>query len=1290
MGVRGIRHLLKDVGWLSNYKEEEDHNDDVNNNNKKNQPQSSSSCGCSTSLWKEWNASDSLGLTIGQSRPSAGGPPLTKIEYQSCFLIDGNGLAFYLHDIAYTRYLQTLKRSTTTTINNPHESCCCPTIKSTIHNDMVVEALPCMMPLSFLREATIEFISTLSQHVSKIKIYWDGPHRRYKTKTDEARQKERLEKESNMELFCHYGVLPSNNNSRGGNNNISNNNKYVCEFKQHFPLSRLFLLCVRHTIQSFSEIEMIDCIEEADVQLAIDAYNKNDTYIIGRDSDFFFYKSVQYIPINEISITKQSRSTTQSSSSLYAFVATRTQFAKLLGLEDAQMIQLAILLGNDYIDPQSMLQNIPNDIQLYNVQSITFYLQCHRNDDDDDDDNEALIQPKNEESQMAINFVKSLYDLHNLDDFDPALEDTTTADDSLLVEDTINNKNNNQQLQQLRNEFVLSKDSTLRDGLIRRLKETLLDGSSIFTQEGLKAYEMSTSSTTTTPQAMNTNYPNSTASLKITTRPSWEEMKMGFYIESFIRKIYKSSSSSSDSLMTRITPPDTLINRIHFHNTLISLRKQQQQQQQTSLESDTITEKKSHEAVPIPVTLPIDEHEEAILSNIKQHRVTIIHGETGCGKSSRVPVMLLRAPPPDGSTRKVRFFISQPRRIAAKALVERVRQCEPDLKDKFALRMGHGWKEYESNRTQVHFVTTGYLVRLLANHPERFDDCTHLVIDEVHERSVDTDILCLLCRRLLVRNKDIRLVLMSATLATKMYQEYFNVHNDPIHVGVRRYPIQEYFIEDLQANSFKLPSQEKSDALAIQKEIETKRCRSAPTSAELTKRFQLAARLTTIVGEPGASVLIFVPGMAEIISISEKIESFHLAGIRYTCYPIHGDIPFEEQMYAFDDPAEDEVKVIIATNAAESSVTLPYVDHVICLGLCRQITYNPNSHRQMLTPAWISQASATQRAGRTGRVRQGNVYRLYTRQAYEKYMEEFEPGEMVRIPLDSVILMLKQILNEEVIPIFHECIEPPPLDTIQRSFASLHRWNFLTEPSDIAEITSLGSFVSSLGIDLSLGSFIGLGIQFGVAAEAIEMAAMMSLPKTPFQISSPMWLSPGDYNETASKTYTSKCKFDEGLYSEALGLMNALWDYSETSNRNYWCIKNRIATKRWQQVSSSTKSLRKRVADFLGINEDRLQVTLPPKFMPREKILLLRLLKVWVFSESIVECAPSSLEYSHDGSVAVTVKGKPSSQLLVDDHLKPFLDTEEHPYKIVDFNAIEQSGVFDIADSFNLGSEFSI
>jgi Helicase conserved C-terminal domain len=375
--------------------------------------------------------------------------------------------------------------------------------------------------------------------------------------------------------------------------------------------------------------------------------------------------------------------------------------------------------------------------------------------------------------------------------------------------------------------------------------------------------------------------------------------------------------------------------------------------------------------------------------------------------------------------------------------------------------------------------------------------------------------------------------------------------------------------------------------------------------------------------------------------------------------------------------------LFLQTNAAESSVTLPSVDHVICLGLCRQITYNQASHRQMLTPTWISKASATQRAGRTGRVRPGSVYRLYTRNAYEHYMEEFEPGEMVRIPLDSVILMLKQILHEEVKPIFLDCLEPPKLDTIDRSFQSLYKWNFLTDATDQADITSLGSFVSSLGVDLSLGSFIGMGIQFGVAAEAIEMAAMMALPKTPFQIASPLWLSTKKFNDIAPKIYISKSSLDGGLYSEPMALMNAIWDYIATSKKSSWYHKNRFAAKRWQQVVSSRNSLRNRVANFLGIDETKLQVQLPPRDMPPAKVAILRILCVWVFSDSIAECAPSKLEVNHDGSVAVTIKSS-STQKLDEKYLKQILDVDRHPHTLLESNLIEQNGTFECAHGFRL------
>lgn len=422
--------------------------------------------------------------------------------------------------------------------------------------------------------------------------------------------------------------------------------------------------------------------------------------------------------------------------------------------------------------------------------------------------------------------------------------------------------------------------------------------------------------------------------------------------------------------------------------------------------------------------------------------------------------------------------------------------------------------------------------------------------------------------------------------------------------------------------------------------------------------------------------------MNEIVSITECIESYYVAGITYTTYPIHSDIPFEDQMSAFDSPAKDEVKVIIATNAAESSVTLPNVDHVICLGLCRQIMYNQSSHRQVLTPCWISRASATQRAGRTGRVRPGNVYRLYTRHAYESYMEEFEPGEMVRIPLDAVILMLKQMLHEEVKPVLLDCIEPPPLDTIDRSFQSLHRWNFITEPADEADITTLGSFVSSLGIDLSLGSLIGIGIQFGVAAEAIEMAAVMSFPKTPFQIANPLFQDAAKYNEILCQGYISKSHFDSNLYSEPMALMNALWDYEMVSNKQKWCFYYRFAMSRLKQLVSTRNSLRKRVAEFLGIDETRLQVENPPVHMPDAKITLLRLLQVWVFSDTLIESHPTKIKVSSNGDVSISLKGNVNK--LKESHLCQVLDPERHPHKIISCRDIMQSGDFCYEETLDL------
>jgi HrpA-like RNA helicase len=396
---------------------------------------------------------------------------------------------------------------------------------------------------------------------------------------------------------------------------------------------------------------------------------------------------------------------------------------------------------------------------------------------------------------------------------------------------------------------------------------------------------------------------------------------------------------------------------------------------------------------------------------------------------------------------------------------------------------------------------------------DAFKKVTYLVIDEVHERSVDTDILCLLCRRLLHSNDHIRLVLMSATLAAALYQEYFDVSLPVIKVGARRFPVEEVYLSDL-SKTIQLGSKAKL-AKILSEECMKMKCKQTPSMQYMENLFTVAAYLATAVGKPGSSVLIFVTGMNDIVAIMEIVEGTIIPGITFTCIPIHSDIPFEDQMTAFDEAKPDEVKVIIATNAAESSVTLPDVDSVICLGLCKQIEYNPTSHRQMLSPAWISRASATQRAGRTGRLRPGKVYRLYEREVFTTYMDEFEQGEMVRVPLDNVILQLKQIFNDErVTDVLASCLEPPNLRTIDRSFESLFSSNFITSSADddSCHITQLGHFVSALGIDLALGSLIGLGVQFGVGAEAIQLAGILSFPKTPWIQSNPLYYEAGEFN----------------------------------------------------------------------------------------------------------------------------------------------------------------------------------
>ncbi|KAL7579290.1 hypothetical protein ACA910_013970 [Epithemia clementina (nom. ined.)] len=1238
MGVQGWNWLLQKEGYL---------------------PARSDAKCCSCSLWRDESAMKS----------SAFASRTTVVPKGSELHVDGNGLAFVLHRVAYARHMaQVLVEGTGkqsgkhSSLNNYSKSPCTIRKKlSTLSSSQARRLLPNFMPMELLSDVTREFLSQLKdKHQMHLKVYWDGDCRRvFKAATDEKRQERLPEEWSNLQLYCTNGILPS----------VAK----ACELESLFPKCRFFQREISETLLQCG-VPQIECNEEADGAIAQAASGNPNAYVLGEDSDFCFFPNVNYIPMSTLDASQSQLAT--------AIVLRRDELAQDFDLPDeAAMVELAILMGNDYVSAKtSSFDNYEageweSAVDFVKEQGAGF-----------------RVTSKSEETEAALLFVRALYQLESLDQFElyDHRNQSNAADDDdgseaagdVIIDDPINGSSSGQKAyrpsvpSQMPVELLaidLRMDRSLKDAVQRCLQayvnmmETMQSrDDAMLTQTHLDVF-----------QNMPTPINSKASDTKKDWRPRWSDIPAAYLIEKMLAEALEQKSPMAHAMR-----PSAIFNQLLFLEKMNDLHEK--------LEIQESEHKDDQEQVFSPPEgkfdmgerqrLPIDDHEEMILESIAKNRVTIIQGETGCGKSSRIPVMVLNAPPPDPALSAVKMYISQPRRIAAKGLVERVRSVEPDLGKLFALRLGHGLREYESEETRAWFCTTGYLVRLLANHTEGFNDVSHLIIDEIHDRGVDLDLLCLLCRRLLRVNQHLRLILMSATLAAALFQEYFDVSDPPIQVGARRFPVTEIFLEDMVSkNGLSLPESARKTARQLIAECDRLQFKYPPNAQYLEKLGSLATKIIASIGKGGTSILVFVPGMNEIIAIVEQIGDLFIPGLRFTTIPVHSELPFEDQLAVFSQTNLDECRVIVATNSAESSVTLPALDHVIDLGLCRQIVYNNVSHRQLLTLAWIPRASATQRAGRTGRIRKGNVYRLYTHACFKDHMQLFEPGEMVRIPLDTVLLTLKGILppEESATQILLECLEPPNVSTIERSLASLHDSRFITSPDDDGEITKLGSFVSALGTDLLIGALIGLGIQFGVGPEAIQLAGALSFgTKPPWIMSNLLLHGVQEFNSVSAETFVSRCHFGSNLFSEPFAIMNLVWAFKEAAGSPGWCWKYRVSVQRIKQLASSCSNLQRRVADLFNLRTEFLDMESPPLTMPAAKLTILRAIQVWVFHETMIEWNPKDApKRGERGNPEFSISILSKSDGITANHFDGILMKDRHPFDLRIIKSVEQMGL---------------
>eukprot|EP00930_Biecheleria_cincta_P045190 TRINITY_DN31156_c0_g1_i1.p1 TRINITY_DN31156_c0_g1~~TRINITY_DN31156_c0_g1_i1.p1 ORF type:complete len:1684 (+),score=300.69 TRINITY_DN31156_c0_g1_i1:465-5054(+) len=567
--------------------------------------------------------------------------------------------------------------------------------------------------------------------------------------------------------------------------------------------------------------------------------------------------------------------------------------------------------------------------------------------------------------------------------------------------------------------------------------------------------------------------------------------------------------------------------------------------------------------------LPIQEKRDEVVPVLcGEFPVVCLLGETGCGKSTQVPQILLEEAKASGQ--HVRIAVSQPRRVAALNLAHRVaaelgEDCAGQGRT-VGYRIGG-----ESVRGEhVDFCTTGFLLQLFLNSPEDLGQYTHIILDEVHERSAESDMLCLVVRLLISnRFRNTRLIVMSATLQSDLFANYFRQglqgEVGKVFVGARCFEVTTHYLDDLPT-AFNQKLRTETTIKTRIKEVfsEIKEPGSAKKiDVRHCDKFQvIILELLEVIAEPGSTILVFLPGIAEISSLWEEARVLEDNG-RFKVFPLHSMVPREEQELVFQEPDPQVTNVVLATDIAESSITLPHVVAVIDLGLHRRMDHDVGKGIATLATKWISKAAAKQRNGRAGRTQPGLCIRLYPKEFFEKGMNEFEPPESSVMSLDRLYLQAKQLAEKmckvalDGAPstaqgLLTQMVEAPNLATIKTAREKNALFGTISAPTEAASITTLGRLCLQLPIDLKLARLVWLGAHWGVAADAVVLASVLS-SQDPFSMPSPLFMhDERDFVERLRAATSARLLFDGGVLSEPLMQRQLFLEWLAEFHESQW------------------------------------------------------------------------------------------------------------------------------------------
>jgi len=456
--------------------------------------------------------------------------------------------------------------------------------------------------------------------------------------------------------------------------------------------------------------------------------------------------------------------------------------------------------------------------------------------------------------------------------------------------------------------------------------------------------------------------------------------------------------------------------------------------------------------VVFPENLPITSKREQIVRLIKENQVVIVSGETGCGKSTQIPKMCLRA----GRGLEGKIGCTQPRRIAAITIAHRIAE---EIGEEIGRSVGYKirFREKTSKQAFIKIMTDGMLLAETQGDPALYEYDT-LIIDEAHERTLNIDFILGIIRTLLPRRPELKVIITSATLDTEKFSSAFG-HAPVVNVEGRTYPVEvEYLPIDPDL-------EEAGDITYVDMAVK------AVDGLREKKRY--------------GDVLVFMPTEEDILETCERLEGHRYPGT--TILPLFARLPASEQGRVY---AVSGSKIVVATNVAETSLTIPGIRYVIDTGLARISQYLPRTRTTSLPISPISQSSADQRKGRCGRVQHGVCIRLYSEENFAS-RPPFTLPEIQRANLAEVILrMLFLKLGH---PSTFPFLDPPAERSVKDGLDLLMELAAVTQEREQPSLTGKGKLMARMPLDPRISRMMIEATQEGCLGDVAVIAAALSI-----------------------------------------------------------------------------------------------------------------------------------------------------------------------------------------------------